>query len=160
MIIDKDDLGESMADLNFEEERISFTPMILYMEYINLQYARYLKENFKEITAGDATYLINIFYHQNISQRELADLLFVSESNVTQIIKRLEKNGFVERKVDEDNKSKKNLILTNKGRLTVFSLIKVFYEGESELYEKYSEEQIELFKNMLYDYSNLAIKDI
>ena len=31
---------------------------------------------------------------------------------------------------------------------------------ESELYEKYSEEQIELFKNMLYDYSNLAIKDI
>jgi len=44
-----------MADLNFEEERISFTPMILYMEYINLQYARYLKENFKEITSGDAT---------------------------------------------------------------------------------------------------------
>ncbi|AMK16143.1 MarR family winged helix-turn-helix transcriptional regulator [Methanobrevibacter olleyae] len=149
-----------MADLNFEDERISFTPIILYMEYINLQYARYLRENFKEITSGDSTYLINIFYHQNISQRELADLLFVSESNVAQIIKKLENKGFIERLVDENNKCRKNLRLTNIGKLTVFSLIKVIYEGESKLNESYSQEEIELFKKMLYDYSNLAIADI
>lgn len=147
-----------MDNLNFEDERIDFTPIIIYIEYINLQYNHYLKENFQEITYGDSTYLMNIFYHENISQRELADLLFVSESNVAQIIKRLEKKGFITREIDKDNKSKKNLILTKKGKFAVFSLLKKIYEGESKFIEKYSEEDVKKFKQMLYDYSNLSIQ--
>lgn len=50
-----------------------------------------LKNNFENITPRDFTYLVNIFYNPNISQRELADLLIVSEANVGQIVKRLEK---------------------------------------------------------------------
>ena len=77
-----------MADLDFDEERILLTPSILFIDYINMQHNDYLKKNFKNLTHRDFTYLANIFYHQNISQRELAELLYVSESNVTQIIKR------------------------------------------------------------------------
>lgn len=145
-----------MNDLNFEEERIDFTPIILYMEYINLQYNHYLKQNFKEITYGDSTYLMNIFYHENISQRELAELLFVSESNVAQIIKRLEKKDFIYRELDSNNKSRKVLKLTKKGKFTVFSLLKAIYEGETKFLDKYGEEDIKKFKQMLYDYSNIA----
>ncbi len=145
-----------MNDLNFEEERIDFTPIILYMEYINLQYNYFLKQNFKEITYGDSTYLMNIFYHENISQRELAELLFVSESNVAQIIKRLEKKDFIYRELDSNNKSRKVLKLTKKGKFTVFSLLKAIYEGETKFLDKYGEEDIKQFKQMLYDYSNIA----
>ena len=102
---------------------------------------------------------MNIFYHENISQRELADLLFVSESNVAQIIKRLEKKGFIYRELDSNNKSKKVLKLTKKGKFTVFSLLKVIYEGETKLLDKYGEEDIKKFKQMLYDYSNIAARD-
>ena len=76
-----------MADLNFEEERISFTPLILYIDYIYLIHNDYMKKAYRDLTPSDVTYLINIFYHQNCSQRDLAELLYVSESNVTQIIK-------------------------------------------------------------------------
>ena len=142
-----------MADFNFEDERISFTPIILYSEYINLQYGYFLKENFKEldITHGDSTYLINIYYHKNLSQRQLADILYVSEANVAQIIKRLENKGFVHRICDENNKSRKILTLTNKGLKTVYALIKAIYELESMLTSKFSYEEVENFKKILYE---------
>lgn len=33
-----------MAYLNFDEERIDLTPIILYVDYINIQYKDYLKK--------------------------------------------------------------------------------------------------------------------
>jgi len=97
--------------------------------------------------------LVNIFYHQNISQRQLAELLYVSEANVAQIIKRLEKNELITRIPDENNKSRKILQLTEKSRLIVFSVIRDIYEGEAKILEEYSKEEIDGFKRMLYEYS-------
>ena len=151
-----------MVDFNFEKERISFTPIILYTEYINLQFDYFLKENFKElnITPGDCTYLVNIFYHEKISQRELSDLLYVSEANVAQIIKLLEKKKFVERTIDDNNKSRKLLSLTHKGKITVYSLIRAIYELESKLTSKYSNDEIDNFKKILYEISQKSAEAI
>ncbi len=76
----------------------------MFIDYINLQFNNYLNKNYDNVSPRDFTYLVNIFYHQNISQRELSELLYVSESNVTQIIKRLEKNELITRIPDENNK--------------------------------------------------------
>ena len=142
-----------MSNLNFEEERIYFTPIVLYTDYINLQFNKYLKENFKNITPRDFTYLSNIFYHQNVSQRQLAELLYVSESNVAQIVKRLENNGLIFRTCDANNKSKKVLNLTEKGKLIVFSVLKDIYEWEASFFDKYDDVDIEKFKRIMYEYS-------
>ncbi|WP_458403716.1 MarR family winged helix-turn-helix transcriptional regulator [Methanobrevibacter sp.] len=146
-----------MAGLNFSDERISYTPVLLFADYINLQANRYLKDNFKNFTPRDFTYLANIFYHQNCSQRDLAEMLYVSEANVAQIIKRLEKNGYIERVFDESNKSRKILSLTEKGKNTVFSLMKTIFEWEAKFFEEYSEEEVMKFKKMLHDYSSKSI---
>ena len=146
-----------MPDLNFEEERIFLTPIILYIDYINIIHNDYLKKNFKNITPRDFTYLVAVFYHQNISQRELAELLYVSESNVTQIIKRLEKNGYIIRRPDLNNKSKKIINLSDEGKLVLFSLMKIVYEWEGEFLKDYTNEEVELFKKMLYEYSQKSI---
>lgn len=146
-----------MNNLNFEKERIEFTPVIYFINYINLIHDNHLKEKFKNITPRDFTYLSNIFYHGNISQKELAEMLFVSESNVTQIINRLEKNGYVIRENDYKNKSRKILNLTNEGRLVLFSLLKIIFEFEGKFFENYTEEDRRKFKEMIYDYSEKAI---
>ncbi|WP_458405304.1 MarR family transcriptional regulator [Methanobrevibacter sp.] len=147
-----------MSNLNFDDERISFTPAILYIDYINLQFNNYLKKNYKGITPRDFTYLVNIFYHQNISQRELADLLFVSEANVAQIIKRLEKNEYIERVLDENNRCRKNLNLTEKGKIILFKLLKDIYEKENVFFEKFGgEDSANNFKKLLYEYSEESI---
>lgn len=149
-----------MADLNFEDERINFTPLILYIDYIHLLQDDFYKREYSNITPRDVTYLMNIFYHQNSSQKDLANLLFVSESNVAQIIKRLEKNGFITRFPDESNKSRKIISLTNEGKLLVFKLLKDMYEWEAEFFKDYSEEDVEKFKKMLYEYSQKTIDSI
>ena len=149
-----------MPDLNFEEERIFLTPIILYIDYINIIHNDYLKKNFKNITPRDFTYLVAVFYHQNISQRELAELLYVSESNVTQIIKRLEKNGYIIRRPDVSNKSKKIINLSDDGKLVLFSLMKIVYEWEGEFLKDYTNEEVELFKKMLYEYSQKSINSL
>ena len=149
--------SDKMVNLDFSDERISFTPAILYIDYINLQFNNYLKKNYKDITPRDFTYLVNIFYHQNISQRELADFLFVSEANVTQIIKRLEKNEFITRIPDKNNKSKNILYLTSKGKNIVFKLLKEIYEGELKIFENFDNSDVEMFKKILYKYLDESI---
>ena len=149
-----------MPDLNFEEERIFLTPIILYIDYINIIHNDYLKKNFKNITPRDFTYIVAVFYHQNISQRELAELLYVSESNVTQIIKRLEKNGYIIRRPDVNNKSKKIINLSDDGKLVLFSLMKIVYEWEGDFLKDYTTEEVELFKKMLYEYSQKSINSL
>ncbi len=146
-----------MADLNFEDERINFTPLILYIDYIHLLQDDYYKKNFKNITPRDVTYLMNIFYHQNCSQKDLAKLLFVSQSNVAQIIKRLEKNKLIVRTPDEANKSRKIINLTDDGKVLVFRLLKEMYEWEGEFFKDYSPEDVQKFKKMLYEYSQKTI---
>ncbi|WP_296805710.1 MarR family transcriptional regulator [uncultured Methanobrevibacter sp.] len=146
-----------MADLNFDDELINFTPLIMYIDYIHLLQDDYYKKNLKNITPRDVTYLMNIFYHQNCSQKDLSELLFVSEANVAQIIKRLEKNEFIKRTPDTENKSRKIINLTEKGKLTIFSLLKEMYEWEGEFFKDYPLEDVEKLKRMLYDYSQKAI---
>lgn len=113
-----------MADLNFDEKRIMFTPALLYIDYINLHFKNYLNKNYENITPRDFTYLANISYNPNCSQKELAELLFVSESNVAQIIKRLEKNGLVKREVDEKKQKPQDSKSNRKGQGTLFHIIK------------------------------------
>ena len=149
-----------MKDLNFEDERINFTPLILYIDYIHLLQDDYYKRNFENITPRDVTYLMNIFYHQNCFQKDLAKLLFVSESNVAQIIKRLEKNNLISRTPDETNKSRKIINLTDDGKALVFRLLKEMYEWEGEFFKNYPEEDVRKFKKMLYEYSQETVNYI
>ena len=138
-----------------ENER--FIPIILYIDYINVEYHKYLNKEFKNITPRDFTYLINIYYHPNISQRELADLLIVSEANVGQIIRRLEKNKLVCRKYDEKNKSRRILNLTEKGKNRVLSLLEIAQKWEGKFFEKYGVEEEMKFREMISDYYQKSI---
>ena len=146
-----------MIDLNSGNERIPFTPISLYIDYISIQYTKYLKDNYQEITLRDFTYLSTI-HNPNITQRELSEILFVSEANVAQIIKRLEKNELIFRVSDENNKSKKILNVTDKAKLIIFPLLKEMYEFEAKFFEDYSKKDAEKFKKMIHAYSKQANK--
>lgn len=139
-----------MANLNFDNKRMKSTPFFYFINYINVLHDNFLKENFKNITPRDFTYLSNIFYHENISQKELAELLYVSEANVAQIIKRLEKNGYIKREFLKNNNGKKSLSLTENGNQVFKALLNIIYESESEIFKGYSDEDKNRFKEMLY----------
>lgn len=148
-----------MVDFDFGNGDNSFIPIVLYMDYINAEYNKFLKNYFKDITPRDFTYLVNIFYHPNISQRELADILVVSEANVGQIIKRLEKNNLIIRDFDEENKSRRIINLTDEGKSAVFSLLGIAYKWEAKFFENYDEDEKKIFINMISDYYRKSINE-
>ncbi len=149
---------DCMVDLNSDDDKLDGMPVFYFINYINVIHDNFLKENFKDIAPRDFTYLSNIYFHKNISQKELAGLLHVSEANVAQIIKRLEKNGFVKRTIVKDNKSKKILSLTDKGESAFNSLLNLIVDFESQLFKDYSAEEKENFRKMIRDYYEKAME--
>lgn len=142
-----------MVDEEWQKDRIIFTPTNLYMEYILLSYNNYLKDKLEdiEITYGELTYIYNIKFFPSISQRELAEILYVSEANVAKMVKKLVKKGIVEKRKDESNKSRNVLRLTDKGE-ELFVKINVITCGwEREITKNLSNEEFFNFKEQLYD---------
>ena len=142
-----------MVDEEWQKDRIIFTPTNLYMEYILLSYNNYLKNKLEdiEITYGELTYIYNIKFFPSISQRELAEILYVSEANVAKMVKKLVKKGIVEKRKDDNNKSRNVLRLTDKGE-ELFVKINVITCGwEREITKNLSNDEFFNFKEQLYD---------
>lgn len=142
-----------MVNAEWQKDRIIFTPTNLYMEYILLSYNNYLKNKLEdiEITYGELTYIYNIKFFPSISQRELAEILYVSEANVAKMVKKLVKKGIVEKRKDESNKSRNVLRLTDKGE-ELFVKINVITCGwEREITKNLSNDEFFNFKEQLYD---------
>ncbi|WP_042354733.1 MarR family winged helix-turn-helix transcriptional regulator [Bacillus rubiinfantis] len=76
-----------------------------------------------ELTKGQYLYLVRIYEHPGIIQEKLAEMIKVDRTTAARAIKKLEMNGFVERKNDEDNKKIKRLFVTEKGK-NVYPFIK------------------------------------
>ena len=147
--------GTFMVKIDWKSDRIVFTPTNLYMKYILLSYNSFLKENLDEvqITYGELTYIYNIKYYPGISQRDLAETLFVSEANVAKMVKKLVGKGLVEKRKDENNKSRNILFLTEKGEETFVKINVLTCEWERKITRKLSNEKLFEFKEILYELS-------
>lgn len=144
-----------MAEVNWKNDRIMITPINLYMEYILLSYNNHLEEKMNDvpITHGELTYIYNIKYYPSISQRELAEALFVSEANVAKMVRKLTDKGLVQKKKDANNKSRNILSLTEKGE-EIFDKINMITCGwERKMTQRLSNEEYFKFKEMLYELS-------
>lgn len=148
--------------MEMEDERILFTPFTFFMEYILRRYHEYLRNKLKgtDITPSELSYLFNIFYYKSLSQRELSDLLFVSEPNVTKMTKKLENKEYIQRDIDKANKSRKILSLTKKGELFVYKLIKLTYEWETKVSYSFNDEDMDNIKHLLYEITDNSLNDL
>jgi DNA-binding MarR family transcriptional regulator len=80
---------------------------------------------FKEynLTKGQYLYIVRICENPGIIQEKLAEMIKVDRTTAARAIKKLEMNGFIEKKGDEHNKKIKKLFPTDKGN-HVYPLIK------------------------------------
>ena len=72
---------------------------------------------FKEydLTKGQYLYLVRICENPGIIQEKLAEMIKVDRTTAARAIKKLEINGFIEKKEDKHNKKIKKLFPTEKG---------------------------------------------
>lgn len=81
---------------------------------------------FKEydLTKGQYLYLVRIYENPGIIQEKLAEMIKVDRTTAARAIKKLELNGFIEKKDDPDNKKIKHLFPTGKGKQTAPVIIR------------------------------------
>lgn len=82
---------------------------------------------------------------------ELAEQLILDSATITGIIDRLEQNGFIERRVDLNDRRNKVVFLTEKGRSLEVPLCKKMDEMNNEVMADLGIEEIKQFKKTLFD---------
>lgn len=106
---------------------------------------------FKEyqLTKGQYLYLVRICENPGIIQEKLAEMIKVDRTTAARAIKKLEINGFIEKREDTNNKKNKKLYPTKKGE-NVFPIIKRenVYSNIMAL-EGFSEKEAEIAFNLL-----------
>lgn len=76
-----------------------------------------------DLTRGQYLYLVRICENPGIIQGKLAEMIKVDRTTTARAIKKLENNGFIEKKDDPSNQKIKKLYPTEKGK-NVYPLIK------------------------------------
>ncbi|MFD1335805.1 MarR family winged helix-turn-helix transcriptional regulator [Oceanobacillus iheyensis] len=102
-----------------------------------------------ELTRGQYLYLVRICESPGIIQEKVAELIKVDRTTAARSIKKLEMNGFIEKKEDEHNKKIKKLYPTEKGK-KIFPLIQRENEHSNAVALKgLTEEEIEIIFGLL-----------
>lgn len=99
------------------------------------------------VSAAELQYLVRIYNdNNNITQRDLCNLFFVSEPVVARTLKNLENKGFVIRNNDPQKKTRKLLSLTDKGVEISKRMFNINAEWEKHLFDNLSVDEIENYK--------------
>lgn len=119
----------------------------------------YFARNFKlfekiEIHPGQVPLLMTIRFNDGLSQKELANSLYVSPPTVAVSLKRMEKVGLIKKQDDEHDMRVTRVYITEKGIDTVEKIREVTDEIEQETFAGFSIEEKLLFKRLL-----MQIKD-
>ncbi|SDO24200.1 MarR family winged helix-turn-helix transcriptional regulator [Alkalicoccus daliensis] len=102
-----------------------------------------------ELTKGQYLYLVRICENPGIIQEKLAEMIKVDRTTAARAVKKLEMNGFIEKRDAPDNKKIKKLFPSEKGK-SVYPVIKRenLYSNETALQGFTEEEKDTLFKLM------------
>lgn len=106
---------------------------------------------FKEhdLTKGQYLYLVRICENPGMIQEKLAEMIKVDRTTAARAIKKLEINGFIEKKEDKHNKKIKKLFPTEKGK-GIYPFIKRENDYSNTVaLEGLSEREVETISDLL-----------
>jgi DNA-binding MarR family transcriptional regulator len=92
--------------------------------------------------------------NQSISQRELSNLMTISDSSAGRLIDRLQRDGFVDRIPSQTDRRVTMIRLTEEGDRLITSLLSVGVEFNDDLMNGISDEEKEMFEHILTKMTN------
>ena len=106
---------------------------------------------FKEydLTKGQYLYLVRICENPGIIQEKLAERIKVDRTTASRAIKKLEKNGFIERREDKYNKKIKKIFPSMKGENVYPKIKRENDHSNSVALAGFSEREVEIISHLL-----------
>ncbi|WP_077611163.1 MarR family winged helix-turn-helix transcriptional regulator [Clostridium sp. Marseille-P2415] len=129
--------------------------MVRYMRIMKL-YRYILDERLKQtgVYRSQHQILMMLFDHSNVSQKEIAQRLYVSTATIAVSVKKLEKGGYITRIVDQEDNRMNKLCLTEKGKYMVGHSREFFHNVETQMFHDFSKEELavmEQYLDRIYD---------
>ncbi|MBB1079381.1 MarR family transcriptional regulator [Limosilactobacillus sp. STM2_1] len=94
-----------------------------------------------DLARGQYLYVVRIYEHPGIISEQLSNLIKVDRTTIARAVKKLEKNGFIERKNDPENKKIKRLYVTEKGKSIYPFIIRENRYSNNEALKGFSAEE-------------------
>ena len=85
------------------------------------------------INASQVHLLYEVAYHDNINQEQISARCNINKGAVARSIRKLEEKGFIERRVDENNRRQNMISITPKGKETLEKTKEVLEKWENEV---------------------------
>ncbi len=98
---------------------------------------------------GQHRILIKLSENKYHSQKEIAAAMKVSTATIAIALKKLEKNGYINKIVDEEDNRLNKIVITEKGKEAIEKSRKLFDDIDSTMFEGFSNEEKKNFVNML-----------
>ena len=101
------------------------------------------------MTLTQAYIILILFNEKNLNQETIASILNINEVPAPREISSLEDNGYVMRRVDENDKRRKIVNLTENGREKVKTISEYFQYNEKLINEYISPEELHLLRVLM-----------
>ena len=98
---------------------------------------------------GQGFALIHLWHNDGMPQRDLSRSMHISPASVTNMLQRMERDGWIERKRDETDQRVVRVYLTVKAKETRIQAKRVFQEMEDALNSIYTSEEQSTLKRLL-----------
>jgi DNA-binding MarR family transcriptional regulator len=98
---------------------------------------------------GQGFALVHLWHHDGIPQHELSEAMHISPASVTNMLQRMERDGWITRERDREDQRIVRVYLTPKAKELRAKARTVFREMEEELGSVYSDEERETLKRLL-----------
>lgn len=123
-----------MTQENNNFDKFDSMPFIALIQHISRNKLKYSMKNPNRIDmVHEGRYLMEIHKRKNLSQDDLANTFGQSKGTIAKALRKLEDKGYVERKIDENNRRKYILKTTQKGEELAILLTKDFEEWEKNV---------------------------
>ncbi|MDE1872604.1 MAG: MarR family transcriptional regulator [Thaumarchaeota archaeon] len=101
------------------------------------------------LTSSQWKIILALNSFDGLSQRELADRIYVDGSTLVPVIDKMEENGLLERKPDPKDRRHNRLYLTKKSESVVDSIVEIILQLRKTLYKGLSKDDLESMRPKL-----------
>ncbi len=104
-----------------------------------------------KLTSSQMDILIFLLHNEDkiVNQRDIENFLSLSNPTIAGTLLRLEKNGFIIRKISSKDKRYKEIYLTDKSRELKDIIFKYIRDNDNKMFSNMSEEEKENLKNII-----------
>ncbi|TXJ12702.1 MarR family transcriptional regulator [Brachyspira aalborgi] len=104
-----------------------------------------------KLTSSQMDILIFLLHNKNkiVNQRDIENFLSLSNPTIAGTLLRLEKKGFIIRKISSKDKRYKEIYLTDKSRELKDIIFKYIRDNDNKMFSNMSEEEKENLKNII-----------